>query len=230
MGSPISITTNASTPSIKPVNGNNATQGNNQTNSNTSTEEEKKETPTTDQEAEQTTTHDPEVEKMKSMERIAKINADANVQSTKAMAGAQAMQVITGALGQGISALASKGGGGGGSSGGGANNGSRSNFGSQEAKERSQEKGNNFISSLVQGKIQNIQENLTKLPPDLAQEVKSFLTNKDSSSYNQINHQLGQYKDEDGEKLSLENLATKDIEQVQPTQEPENLKVEFDEL
>ena len=228
MRSPISITTNANPPSIKPVTGNNATQGNNQTNSNTSTEEEKKQTPTTDQEAENTTTTDLELERIRSAERIAKINADANVQSTKAMAGAQAMQAITGALGQGISALASKGGGGGGSSGG-ASSGSRSNFGSPEAMEKSREKGNNFISSLDQGKIQNIQDNLIKLPQDLAQDVKSFLTNKDSSSYNQINHQLAQYKDEDGEKLSLENLATKDIEQVHETQEPEINEVNFDE-
>jgi hypothetical protein len=228
MRSPISITTNANIPSMKPVTGNNATQGNNQTNSNTSTEEEKKETPTTDQEAEQTTVVDPEVERLKSAERIAKINADANVQSTKAMSGAQAMQAITGALGQGIPALASRGGGGGGSSGGGSS-GSRSNFGSPETMEKSREKGNNFISSLDQGKIQNIQNNLNKLPPDLAQDVKSFLTNKDSSSYNQINHQLAQYKDEDGEKLSLENLATKSIEQVHETQEPEINEVNFDE-
>lgn len=221
MGSP--ITNNINKPSISPVTGNNATQGKNQTNSNTSTE---KETPTKDQEAEKTTTNDTELERLKSMERIAKINADANVQSTKAMAGAQAMQAITGALGQGLSALASKGGGGGGSSGGGS--GSRSNFGSPEAMEKSREKGKNFISSLDQGKIQNIQGNLTKLPPDLAQDVKSFLTNKDQSSYNQINHQLGQYKDEDGEKLSLESLASKDIEKVHETQEPENFQVEID--
>jgi hypothetical protein len=219
MRSPISITTNANIPSMKPVTGNNATQGNNQTNSNTSTEEE---------EAEQTTVVNTEVEKIKSLERIAKINADAQKETAKAMAGAQAMQAITGALGQGISAFASKGGGGGGSSGG-ASSGSRSNFGSPEAMEKSREKGNNFISSLDQGKIQNIQNNLIKLPQDLAQDVKSFLTNKDSSSYNQINHQLGQYKDEDGEKLSLENLASKDIEQVHETQEPEKNEVNFDE-
>jgi hypothetical protein len=211
MGSPITNITNK--PSKSPVTGNSATQVNNQ--SNTSTEKEKKETPTTDQEAEKTTPTDPELERLKSIERIAKINA-----------GAQAIPAITGAIGSGISALADKVGGGGGSSGGGS--GSRSNFGNPEAMEKSRERGRDFISSLNEEKIQNIQGNLTKLHSDLAEDVKSFLTNKDQSSYTDINHKLGQYKDEDGEKLSLESLASKDIENVHETQEPEKFQVEIE--
>jgi hypothetical protein len=167
------------------------------------------------EEAQNTTSETPEERQL----RLQRDITDAQKSIEKTRANTHAFQAVMGALSQGLVALASASGGGSGTSGGA----SAPKFGNRELQEENKNRGQNFFSSLDSNKINNIQQNLSKLPSDLARDINQFMNSKDSSSYNDINHRLSQFRDSDGEKLSLEKLAEENIEPVKQTEEIESI-------
>jgi hypothetical protein len=178
---------------------------------------------TDNQDAENTTINEtPEERQARLQLKMAEINTKAQMSMAQTQANAQAFQAGMGALSLCLGALAS--GSGGGSGGGsGASAGASPKFGNSDLQEQNQNRGQNFFSSLDSNKINNIQQNLSKLPPDLARDINQFMNSKDSSSYNDINHRLSQFRNSDGEKLSLEKLAEENIEPVKQTEEIESI-------